>query len=405
MAPEDFIASTLVFEKSYHDQTKHLDLNARYGIPDKTPMDFNENAKSPIKRQHSGLYPLIKYGAPYDYDVYMDRSIDQVNNYDLVKTTDFTPFDFNNFIDTNPSFYYPIKDFIPFYFESLHFPNESTQRMKQTKIFFRAFISDVNDQFKAGYNKFKYNGRAESFYTNKDFDRTLSFSFKIAAFSRHEMQPLYRKLNYLVSNTAPEYDNDSGRIKTPFMRVTIGDWISELPGFLTSISLKWGKDYPWEIRAGRDRSDRTQNTIDDDMLVLPHVLDVSVNFQPIHNFLPQRDVKSPFILPQAARGMEFTGNSNGSINNRKQYWLSYSAWGEKTTSTGVKYDESYNKDIVNAMKAQRNFVPDQTDETYTDQMYALSEEDRLPGERPTIEFGNKSWKGKMLGANSPIIDD
>ena len=57
------------------------------------------------------------------------------------------------------------------------------------------------------------------------------------------------------------------------------------------------------------------------------------------------------------------------------------------------------------MKAQRNFVPDQTDETYTDQMYALSEEDRLPGERPTIEFGNKSWKGKMLKANSPIIDD
>ena len=36
-----------------------------------------------------------------------------------------------------------------------------------------------------------------------------------------------------------------------------------LPGFLTSISLKWGKDYPWEIRAGRDRSDRTQNTIDE----------------------------------------------------------------------------------------------------------------------------------------------
>ena len=38
--------------------------------------------------------------------------------------------------------------------------------------------------------------------------------------------------------------------------------------------------------------------MDSHMLVLPHVLDVSVNFQPIHNFLPQKDVRnSPFILP------------------------------------------------------------------------------------------------------------
>ena len=34
------------------------------------------------------------------------------------------------------------------------------------------------------------------------------------------------------------------------------------------------------------------------MLVLPHVLDVSVSFQPIHNFLPQKGTRnSPFILP------------------------------------------------------------------------------------------------------------
>ena len=38
--------------------------------------------------------------------------------------------------------------------------------------------------------------------------------------------------------------------------------------------------------------------MDTHMLVLPHVLDVSVSFQPIHNFLPKKDVRnSPFILP------------------------------------------------------------------------------------------------------------
>ena len=38
--------------------------------------------------------------------------------------------------------------------------------------------------------------------------------------------------------------------------------------------------------------------MDTHMLVLPHVLDVSVSFQPIHNFLPQKSIsESPFILP------------------------------------------------------------------------------------------------------------
>ena len=43
-------------------------------------------------------------------------------------------------------------------------------------------------------------------------------SFKIAAQSRHEMMPLYRKLNFLVSNVAPEYKVT--RMRTPFIRLT-----------------------------------------------------------------------------------------------------------------------------------------------------------------------------------------
>ena len=38
--------------------------------------------------------------------------------------------------------------------------------------------------------------------------------------------------------------------------------------------------------------------MDSDMLELPHVLDVSCNFQPVHDFIPQKSTKnSPFILP------------------------------------------------------------------------------------------------------------
>ena len=34
---------------------------------------------------------------------------------------------------------------------------------------------------------------------------------------------------------------------------------------------------------------------DKDMLVLPHVLDVSLNFRPIHSFLPRNSQDTPFI--------------------------------------------------------------------------------------------------------------
>ena len=42
------------------------------------------------------------------------------------------------------------------------------------------------------------------------------------------------------------------------------------------------KDYPWQIEG-------------DNILMLPHVLDVQVKFTPIHNFLPEKSVSSQFI--------------------------------------------------------------------------------------------------------------
>jgi hypothetical protein len=107
------------------------------------------------------------------------------------------------------------------------------------------------------------------------------------------MMPLYRKLNFLASNTAPEYNKTSGRIMTPYIRLTVGSYLNRVPGVITGIGISWQKDYPWEISI-----DSPEKGMDSHMLVLPHVLDVSVSFQPIHNFLPQKSVsESPFILP------------------------------------------------------------------------------------------------------------
>jgi hypothetical protein len=158
-------------------------------------------------------------------------------------------------------------------------------------IAFRAFLDDFGDNYNANWNSFKYNGRAEEFYTYNSFKRSFSLSFKIAAQSKGEMMPLYRKLNYLISTMAGDYKNT--RLRGNFIKLTMGDYMDRVPGFLTSLNIKWQKDYPWEIAISRPEEDEDINT-----LILPHVLDVNIGFQPIHNFAPKKSIdSSPFILP------------------------------------------------------------------------------------------------------------
>jgi len=175
-----------------------------------------------------------------------------------------------------------LKDLIPFEFEIEGHKNTN----KNNIIRFRAFLDSWGDDFNASHNETKFNGRGESFYTYNKFKRSINISFKIAAQSVFEMKPIYQKLNYLAAQTAPGYSQNSGRIMTPYMRVTMGDYLTRVPGVLSNVGIQWQKDYPWEIN----------NENSPYLKRLPHVLDVSISFLPIHDFVPNNDYKSsPFI--------------------------------------------------------------------------------------------------------------
>ena len=169
---------------------------------------------------------------------------------------------------------------------------DSSSPDKAETMLFRAFLDSYSDKFTGDWNSFKYNGRAEDFYTYKGFKRSISFSFKIAAQTRHEMLPLFRKLNFLATQTAPDYQNT--RMRGSFCRLTIGSMLQRTPGFFTSVGIKWNKNYPWDIAINH-----LENGPDKDgAAVMPHLLDVSCQFTPVHTFIPQKSVwKSPFILP------------------------------------------------------------------------------------------------------------
>jgi hypothetical protein len=204
-----------------------------------------------------------------------------------------------------------IRDLVRFRIEAV----DTDSPLNTDVMVFRAFLDSLNDNFSANYNEFNYNGRGESFFTYNSFNRGVDFSFKIAAQSSREMKPIYRKLNYLLSNTAPDYSNTSGRMRTPFVRVTIGAYLDRLPGVITGVSINWNKDYVWEIALDSPEDINEESLVSKGQFVLPHVLDVNVTFQPIHDFLPRKSVKSPFIIPSEKSGLSAGKTERKSWNN------------------------------------------------------------------------------------------
>ena len=345
-----------------------------------------------------------------------------------------------------------VKDFIKFRIEAVNTdkPSESDTMV------FRAFLDSMNDTYNSKWNEYNYNGRSEPFFTYSGFNRDISFDFKVAAFSRDDMRPLYRKLNYLVSQTAGEYKNT--RLRGNFCRLTIGDYFSRIPGFFTNISIKWNKDYPWEIAmyqkgmgtqaktsnkshtsgpeqqliggqeqrlldSAKDREDRAfesslnggagstgfddpasqfygRGTVDNpeqlaqvnisdggervdmdgDMNELPHILDVSCTFQPVHDFIPQKSVKkSPFIVPSKYSKPGMT---------KEQDWLKWDTISQEDRKASL--DKAAKEESEIEQKAA--IAEDK-----------IAEEERLAEEQRREE--NRKWleaDAERRGVNDPI---
>ena len=148
---------------------------------------------------------------------------------------------------------------------------------------FRAYLKDITDNPNPSWNTVNYVGRGEPFYIYKGFERSLSFTFQVAAMSEAELQPMWQKLNFLYSNTMPDY---SGNVmRGPFMKLTIGNYLYRQPGIIKSLTYTIGNDSPWEIAISDPESTLAKKAR---LYELPHVMNISMTFAPIHNFLPRK---------------------------------------------------------------------------------------------------------------------
>jgi hypothetical protein len=182
------------------------------------------------------------------------------------------------------------RDLAKFYFEIIT-PNETKF------LHFRAHIDSIDDSYSGEWDSHQYVGRAEEFFTYKGFKRDINVGFKISAQSRAEMKPLYRKMVYLASATAPTYGGGSNFMRGTLARLTIGSYFAQIPGIITSVKYTWQTDYQWEIAM-----QNPEGGIDDDQQELPMTLDCSISFKPIHDFAPQTGLKHFFTSPKPLNG-------------------------------------------------------------------------------------------------------
>jgi hypothetical protein len=175
------------------------------------------------------------------------------------------------------------KDIVKFVFEAI----ENNRPSTSWAIFFRAMINGFSDSHQASINSFKYQGRGEDFYTYQGVSRNISFGFKIAVESSTELQPLYTKLNHLVSQVYPDYSPTYGVMRAPMIRLTIGDYLYRIAGMLENVNITIDDNAPWDINY-------FENTKQ-----LPQIINVQCTFKPIQDFVPRRvndaNINVPFM--------------------------------------------------------------------------------------------------------------
>ena len=158
--------------------------------------------------------------------------------------------------------------------------NKSDANLKQY-IHFRAFINEFSDSYGANWTGQSYMGRGEQFYKYGGFTRDVNISFTVAAQSKPELMAQYKKLNFLASNLAPTY-SDLGYMGGPLIELTLGGWCYELPGFIGSLNLGVPQESPWEI------SINEVGKFDNSVKEMPHIVNVTMKFTPIHKFRPEK---------------------------------------------------------------------------------------------------------------------
>ena len=268
-----FFSNTLAYDELLKDQQgSYNDFRKRVINPNTVATSDYINYNMP-KRIGTGNVGGRTASQRTKTNIIVASTIDTVNSSEINGTI-------NGLIDGEQKTTFP-RDLIKFRFQTIDNDNGLP-----TTTTFRAFLTGYNDSHEAQWDAKRYTGRGENFYTYQGHDRTVNFNFKVAAQSKYEMAPLYRKLNFLLSSLYPDY-NKSNYLRGNITTLTIGDLFVNTPGILTSLNLTVDDNYPWEIAMNEPELGESK-----DMQEVPQIIDVAVTFKPIMSVTPIREKHS-----------------------------------------------------------------------------------------------------------------
>ena len=232
---------------------------------------FRQEGNSGALDKEGDLKGIIKFSGDGKY---ASEGADKVN---------MIPYGSDEFDGKN----YEDLDFIPLSFKDV---------FNDKYIVFRAMqLGDITDTITPAWEEQEFVGRPVGGATYKGVGRTIGFDFSIVPKTKQEFPILLEKLNYLVGMCYPHLDKFY-RQTGPMIKLTVGDIVNDQLGYLTTLTVTFPQDSPWELDPG---------------LRFTHKIDVSLEFTYIGKNIP------------VATGKHYNLD-----------WLN----GEKYDETGVKFD-------------------------------------------------------------------
>jgi hypothetical protein len=235
-------------------QTKNYEQNFNFNDPGQRAGKSYVSYVNGVEYTDGSGVPTTEVGA-----------VDKINALPIYKS---------EFMDDSPV----TNDFVKFVIAAI----DNNNPKFSTFIHFRALLDSFSDSYNAQWNNVKYLGRGENFYSYDGFTRTISLSFTTAAQSKQELIPMYKKLNYLASQLTPDY-SPKGYMRGPLVKLTVGGYLYEQPGFIQDLSYDLITDAPWEIAINESGGNNIF------VKQLSQMVKVTgFTFIPIHTFVPSK---------------------------------------------------------------------------------------------------------------------
>ena len=145
-----------------------------------------------------------------------------------------------------------------------------------TFLYFRGFVTGINENITPSFNPTQYIGRSEDVYTYQKAERDLSFNLKVYPQNEAEFVAQYEKIDRLTSLAYPKYMDDGEglmRMQPPFTELYmahIGTRKKGHFGFIKSITYTIPEGGDWDAYSA-----------------LPRMFDIAISYQILNRRPPQ----------------------------------------------------------------------------------------------------------------------